>query len=78
MKPKAYKRMTVEFFHEAEGGKLKADEMDFVQECNTGKAYGPGVLESHIVEFLEQSGMVKPRVAGIYHRLNEPPFFLLP
>jgi hypothetical protein len=76
MKPKAYKRMTVEFFHEVDG-KPQADEIDLIQLMGQGIAHGPGVLETRIVELLLQLGMVKPRVAGIYQRLKEPPLIEL-
>ncbi len=76
MKLKAYKRMTVEFFHEVDG-KLTTGKLDFVRECNTGLSYGRDGLETRIVEVLEQSGMVKPQIVSIYHRLDEAPMIEL-
>jgi len=73
---KAYKRITVEFFHEVDG-KQTTGSMDFVLECNTGISYERDAFDSHIVGVLEQAGMVKPRVASIYHRIAEPPLLEL-
>ena len=73
---KAYKRLTVEFFHEVDG-KLKTGSLDFVKEANTGVAYQRDAFESHIVEVLKELGLINPRFAGIYNRFDEPPFFLI-
>lgn len=73
--PRAFKRITAQFTHEVEGQR-KPDSLDFVRECNS-VAYGQGVLESFITEFLTQAGVVKPEVTDIDSRLSEPPLFLI-
>jgi len=72
----AFKRLTVEFFHEV-GEQQKADRMDFVQRANTGISMTRDAFESNVVETLKQIGMVKPRIVGTDHHLNEPPMFEL-
>ena len=74
---KAYKRLTVEFFHEVDG-KIKTGSLDFVQELGTGNAWvHRDAFESRVVEILKELGHTNPRFAGLYNRFDEPPFFLL-
>lgn len=73
---KAYKRITVEYFHEVDG-KLKTGRMDFVCETNTRTGYTREAFESRIVEVLKYAGVIKPQIASVYHRIEEPPLLEL-
>ena len=73
---KAYKRISVDFFHEVDG-KQTPGRMDFVLEGNTGIAYERDAFNSHIAAVLEQVGMVKPRVVSIDDHVEEPPLLEL-
>ncbi len=73
---KTFKRISVEFTHELEGRRLP-ETLGFVQECNTGLAFGPGAFESHVAQALREIGVVQPEIIRINEHLDEPPLLLL-